>query len=1181
MRPRLFRSVLVASAAAAMCVSASVVAASTASATTVSTRLVEPAVSAPAGSRALGTINAGATLHFDVYLTSRSAAGLDAYTAAVTNRRSIHFGRYLAPGEFARRFGASPASIARVAGALRADGLSVSSSLVDGLGLKVSGRASVVEHTFSTSISRYRLADGSVGTAAVSGVRLPTSIASSVLSVIGLNNLVHPTTNIIRPSSHIKWPTVHHTGRSFSSHPSGIAGAPSSCASATEATQQGYGGITDDQVAQSYGADGLYGAGDFGAGQTIAVYELEPFALSDVAGFDECYFASDNTSNITTINVDGGPGVGAGSGESALDIENVSAMAPQAKIDVYQAPNSSSGALDAYGQIVSNDTANVVTTSWGLCETEMSEFEPGSLAVEHMLFEQAAAQGQTVFASAGDDGSDDCANHSSSPVAPNLSVDDPASQPYVVSVGGTTAITLGQSPTEQVWNDGATGGAGGGGTSRLWAMPSWQKNVPSVLATASSKICGTGTTQCRVTPDVSAFADEYTGITIEIDGGWYTIGGTSSSAPMWAGLLAEINESSTCQSSAVTHNGVGFASPLLYEVGANPTLAAESFNDVTTGNNDIFSNDHGAYAATTGYDAASGFGTPNLTGRSLGQVGLATTLCTAAQEATTSALTSVSPTSGPTTGNTTVTIHGTGFKTGSTSNVKGVSFGDFPAASFTVTSSTTIVAKTAPAGVPKLLGKAVAAGTESLVEVTYTSGHIAAGPTYSYLAVTKNKELPTVLSVGPTGGPSAGGNTVSIYGTGFAGATKVTFGGVAATSFVVKSDSLIEAVAPSSATVSCLAISHTSASGLCQTQVVVTGPSGSSVVIPALKPLQGNLDYNLQGVPYAPPNCKCEIFPTLTEYDYQTTATISKLIDLSATKAAPLAYPGGGDGFVAEGTGFNWLTLDYLTFGDGSQAQNQDFSIFSVSYRAIEFIGLPDTSPSPSGNESPVSVVSEGGTSAGANVSYGGVPMVTSVSDQLLPSAGGTQLQLYGQGFTGATQVEFVSPFNNPSTLILKNFTVNSSTRMTVLSPSLVPGSYVISVDNLYGNSTTYDEPLIGTPTSYETQPLSSSNVAVVYPGGAAITTSEIVGSSSNSCSITGGCTMLLIGQNLDTGSPITAYVGTQPATVDTQNTLIGYDEVSITVPPALFGVAGPQEVFLTTGNGATADTVSAIVNYI
>ena len=130
-----------------------------------------------------------------------------------------------------------------------------------------------------------------------------------------------------------------------------------------------------------------------------------------------------------------------------------------------------------------------------------------------------------------------------------------------------------------------------------------------------SEVPGAGpSTPCRLVPDVSAQADWFTGaVTVyqALDGGWSTDGGTSSSTPIWAGLVALSGASPTCAANPATRNGVGFVSPLLYSVASNPTQYAASFNDVTLGSNDIYGLANGAvFPATAGFDLASGLGSP-------------------------------------------------------------------------------------------------------------------------------------------------------------------------------------------------------------------------------------------------------------------------------------------------------------------------------------------------------------------------------------------------------------------------------------------------------------------------------------------------------------------------------------------------------------------------------------------
>ena len=162
-------------------------------------------------------------------------------------------------------------------------------------------------------------------------------------------------------------------------------------------------GYTADQIASAYGLDNLYAQGALGAGVTVAIYELEPFSSSDIKAYQKCY---GTTASITTTNVDGGPGTTTQQGEAALDIEDVIGLAPQASINVFQGPNNTQkGGFDTYEQIISNPvTPEVISTSWGMCESNNLSNDQA----ENTLFEEAAAQGQTIFAASGDTGADAC-----------------------------------------------------------------------------------------------------------------------------------------------------------------------------------------------------------------------------------------------------------------------------------------------------------------------------------------------------------------------------------------------------------------------------------------------------------------------------------------------------------------------------------------------------------------------------------------------------------------------------------------------------------------------------------------------------------------------------------------------------------------------------------------------------
>ena len=626
----------------------------------------------PAHARVLGSVDGAAREHGAVALRLPDPSAVTAFIDTVSDPRSSSYHHYLARGEFARRFGPTASEVRAVTGELVADGLSVTGVSTNRLLVSFSGTASDVEAAFHTGLERVHLEDGTVGQATTSAARVATGIARDVEAVVGLDQLVHESAGPLLGTSRGSRATSH-AARVTASGPGPVA-----CSDAT--SQQAFGALTDQQVAASYGLDPLYGAGDVASGQTVDVYELEPFLTSDLQGFEECYFGADHTSLLTVTPVDGGPGSGPGSGEAALDVEDVAAIAPGARIHVFSGPNMDDpfGPLDTWNSIAVADDAGQITSSWGECESVLQQGAPGVQQVENEIFEQTAAQGQSVFSSAGDDGSDDCAAHDTSAVAPDLSLDDPSSQPYVTSVGGTTITDATEPPAETVWNNGNAGGATGGGISETWAMPPWQGAVavPQTTATEACSNDPSGTadkfhaqgiatalpasTLCRESPDVSALADPQTGITIEWDGEWFPIGGTSSSTPLWAAMLAEINGSSTCSG-----RSVGFADPLLYQVAASSALDYSSaFNDVTIGNNDNLGVGGATdWEAGTGYDLATGLGTPRVTDGN-GDPGLAAQLCTlaAGSEATPPpTVTSLSTSSGAAAGGGTLTISGAHF----------------------------------------------------------------------------------------------------------------------------------------------------------------------------------------------------------------------------------------------------------------------------------------------------------------------------------------------------------------------------------------------------------------------------------------------------------------------------------------------------------------------------------------
>ena len=323
----------------------------------------------------------------------------------------------------------------------------------------------------------------------------------------------------------------------------------------------------------------LTGVSANGSNQVIALFELGAYLASDITEYAN-YFGLPSP-KLTNILVDGGSG-SAIDAEVTLDIELAIALAPQSQIYVYEGPNSNQGVLDTYNRIATDNLAKQVSTSWGMSESlENAQY----LQAESAIFLQMAAHGQTIYAAAGDSGAYD-----DYPTL-TLEVDDPASQPYVVGVGGTRLTvnsTSGAYSNESVWNNGQGNGAGGGGVSTAWPLPSWQTNI----STVSSKTH-------RNVPDVALNADPNTGYSIYYNGQWTTYGGTSCAAPLWAAFTACINQ----ERLATQKPALGFANPLLYTIGTGSSYSA-NFHDVTSGNNLH-------YAAGPGYDNASGWGSFN------------------------------------------------------------------------------------------------------------------------------------------------------------------------------------------------------------------------------------------------------------------------------------------------------------------------------------------------------------------------------------------------------------------------------------------------------------------------------------------------------------------------------------------------------------------------------------------
>jgi kumamolisin len=467
----------------------------------------------------------------------------------------------LSAAEFANRYGATPEDAELVTSALGQYRLTVSDTHLASRRLKVSGKIGDLSEAFGTELSQVTSQHPETGEDVThryrtGGLSVPAGLEGVVLGVHGLDN---------RPLARAQFR---------------VAPAPPP-APAPSPSPSGATSMTALQVASLY----AFPASTDGTGQTIAIIELGGgYTASDL----QTYFSGLSLSvpSVNAVPVDGGsnsPGSQA-DGEVELDIEVAGAVAPKATQQVYFAPNTDQGFIDAISDAVhATPTPTVVSISWGQSEDSWAAASRTSM---DSAFQDAATLGVTVCVAAGDSGSTDGATDG------KQHCDYPASSPYTLGCGGTTLIGSGTTITsEVVWNETASnGGATGGGVSDVYPVPPWQVNagVPNVSG---------GTKSGRGVPDVAGNADPVSGYQIVVDGQQTVVGGTSAVAPLWAGLIARLAQA--------TGKKFGLIQTLLYGgIAAGKPVAG--FNDITQGNN-------GAYSAGPGWDACTGLGSPNGT----------------------------------------------------------------------------------------------------------------------------------------------------------------------------------------------------------------------------------------------------------------------------------------------------------------------------------------------------------------------------------------------------------------------------------------------------------------------------------------------------------------------------------------------------------------------------------------
>lgn len=496
------------------------------------------------GARAVARVHPERIMDVSLHLRRRGDARLPPLVGGA--RR----GAPLTRDELARRHGADPRDRRRIAALAAAHGLRLMEFSVERRSAVLRGPARALQAAFGVELLRYER-DGEGHHGHAGPVRLPAGLAACVRGVFGLNS---------RPAAR---PHLRHGARRRDPAPPDVAH------------------YTADEVARLYD----FPAHLDGRGQRIGLIELGGgFEAADL----RAYFRRLRlpVPQIDVVRVNGARNRPLGHTLSAdaevlLDLEIAGAVAPGARLVAYFAPRDDRGFIDGVKAAVHDrrHALSVLSMSWGHPETEWSASARSAMTE---VFHEAAALGIAVCASAGDEGA-------SAGLPAGLAVEFPASSPYVLACGGTRLLAArGRITGEVVWNDLAGGfGATGGGVSVAFARPGYQRHA--AVPAGSARRRGRGV------PDVAGNADPETGYRVRVDGRWLRLGGTSAVAPLWAGLIARLNQG--------LGRRLGFLVPQLYK-----HQGSDAFRPVLRGGN-------GGYGAGRGWNACTGLGTPR--GRAL------------------------------------------------------------------------------------------------------------------------------------------------------------------------------------------------------------------------------------------------------------------------------------------------------------------------------------------------------------------------------------------------------------------------------------------------------------------------------------------------------------------------------------------------------------------------------------
>ena len=489
-------------------------------------------------------------------LLIQNKQGLNQYIKNITTRGNALYGQRLTPAQFKAAYAPSNEQVQQVVSFLEGAGFSNIQVTPNNLIVSADGTIAAASAAFHTSFESYNQF-GNVVFGNVSAPQIPASLGSIVGAVLGLNTIgqMKPTIGVSVPEY-----AVSYEPKDFLQIYDGEAAQPASNVSIAIIAEGNLTQVTQDLRT----AEQLFG--------TVPV----PYTIVQVGP------PSTDTS---------------GEDEFDLDSQYSTGMAGVVKmLYLYDSPTLTDSDLAlTISRFVSDDLAQAASASLGECE--VFPYIDGSMLVDDESFAEAAAQGQTFFASSGDTGSF-CpagpAGMNGVPAGAPL-VQYPAASQYVVGVGGTTLLTNGVQTTQYgsayTYNSEIAWYAGGGGLSQFEASPWWQQ--AAFLPSAED--------DAKAVPDVAYDADPESGANVVVDGSAEGVGGTSLSSPMMLGTWARVLQANP---------SIGYGAPVLYSlyVGTSnltPYYPKAGFHDIILGAN-------GLYPATVGYDLTTGLGTPDI-----------------------------------------------------------------------------------------------------------------------------------------------------------------------------------------------------------------------------------------------------------------------------------------------------------------------------------------------------------------------------------------------------------------------------------------------------------------------------------------------------------------------------------------------------------------------------------------